>query len=105
MTVMSEGYSLTAAAGRLGLSRKIVDSWIATHSDFADSVERGQAMRIYCLEREIRSSDREAVIRARERAILSAVLDEQQIKQEQESPLSILARELSGTAIRPKDVG
>lgn len=48
---MGEGYSLTAFAGLIGVSRRAVDSWIATRPDFAEAVGRGQARRLMRWER------------------------------------------------------
>jgi hypothetical protein len=42
---MGEGYSLTAFAGLIGVSRRVLDGWIAEHPAFADAVGRGQAKR------------------------------------------------------------
>ncbi len=48
---MGEGYSLTAFAGLIGVSRREVDGWIADHPEFADAVGRGQARRLMHWER------------------------------------------------------
>jgi hypothetical protein len=48
---MGEGYSLTAFAGLIGVSRRVVDGWIADHPAFADAVGRGQARRLMHWER------------------------------------------------------
>jgi hypothetical protein len=48
---MGEGYSLTAFAGLIGVSRRAVDGWIASHPAFAEAVARGQARRLAHWER------------------------------------------------------
>jgi len=48
---MGEGYSLTAFAGLIGVSRRVVDGWIADHPAFAEAVGRGQARRVMHWER------------------------------------------------------
>jgi hypothetical protein len=48
---MGEGYSLTAFAGLIGVSRRVVDGWIAEHPAFAEAVGRGQARRLMRWER------------------------------------------------------
>jgi hypothetical protein len=48
---MGEGYSLTAFAGLIGVSRRVVDGWIADNPAFADAVGRGQARRMMHWER------------------------------------------------------
>jgi len=42
---MGEGYSLTAFAGLIGVSRRVVEGWMADHPEFAEAVGRGQARR------------------------------------------------------------
>ncbi len=42
---MGEGYSLTAFAGLIGVSRRVVDGWMADYPAFAEAVGRGQARR------------------------------------------------------------
>jgi hypothetical protein len=48
---MGEGYSLTAFAGLIGVSRRAVDGWIADYPAFAEAVGRGQARRLMHWER------------------------------------------------------
>jgi hypothetical protein len=48
---MGEGYSLTAFAGLIGVSRHVVEGWINDHPAFADAVGRGQARRVMHWER------------------------------------------------------
>jgi hypothetical protein len=42
---MGEGYTLTAFAGLIGVSRQVVDGWIADQPVFAEAVGRGLARR------------------------------------------------------------
>jgi len=48
---MGQGYSLTAFAGLIGVSRRALDGWIAARPDFAEAVGRGQARRLAHWER------------------------------------------------------
>ena len=48
---MGEGYSLTAFAGLIGVSRRTVDGWVVAHPAFAEAVGRGQARRLMHWER------------------------------------------------------
>jgi hypothetical protein len=58
---MGRGYSLTAFAGEIGVSRSTLDHWVADHPTFARAVERGQARRARVLEdRLLAASDRTA---------------------------------------------
>ena len=47
---MGRGYSLTAFAGEIGVTRATLDAWRRTHATFALAVERGQARRARVLE-------------------------------------------------------
>jgi hypothetical protein len=47
---MGRGYSLTAFAGEIGVSRATLDRWVADHPTFARAVERGKARRARVLE-------------------------------------------------------
>ena len=46
IAVMSQGKSLTAFAGLIGQSKKVVYEWIERYPEFADAVERARAARI-----------------------------------------------------------
>ena len=47
---MGRGYSLTAFAGEIGVSRAILERWAEDHPPFSIAVERGQARRARVLE-------------------------------------------------------
>lgn len=40
---MSQGYSTTALAGRLGVARQTIYNWMDEHPEFMDAVKAGQA--------------------------------------------------------------
>jgi hypothetical protein len=40
---MAQGYSTTALAGHLGVSRQTIYDWMGAHPEFLDAVKRGQA--------------------------------------------------------------
>jgi hypothetical protein len=48
---MGEGFSLTAFAGFIGVSRAAVDGWIAAYPEFAEAVGRAKARRLMRWER------------------------------------------------------
>ena len=48
--IMGEGYSLTAFAGHIGVSRPTLDGWIAEYPEFKAAVQRGRAARTCLLE-------------------------------------------------------
>ena len=43
---MSEGYSLTAFAGQIGVSRATLNLWMAANPEFMEAVSRGKAARL-----------------------------------------------------------
>ena len=94
MKIMGEGYSLTAAAGWLGLSREMVYRWMDNNPDFAEIVEIGKAKRTYALERDLKHSPNAAVTQARLFALQNAAPKEWQRKPkpEPEPKESFLAR-------------
>ena len=47
---MGQGYSLTAFAGSIGVSRNAVYQWTETHADFKDAVSRAKPGRVAWLE-------------------------------------------------------
>jgi len=47
---MGLGYSLTAFAGSIGVSRSTVNLWMNEHAEFSDAVKVGQAKRTMKLE-------------------------------------------------------
>ncbi|MFK4515873.1 hypothetical protein ABIF20_003238 [Bradyrhizobium japonicum] len=62
----SEGLSLTAFAGLIGVSRDAVYDWIRAHTDFSHAVSRARAGRVLYLERKL--------LRARKGAETSAAV-------------------------------
>jgi hypothetical protein len=54
---MGRGYSLTAFAGEIGVSRATLDRWVADHPTFARAVERGKARRARVLEDRLLGAD------------------------------------------------
>jgi hypothetical protein len=47
---MAEGYSLTAFAGFIRMSKEAVYKWMTVHSEFADAVSRARPARVTALE-------------------------------------------------------
>lgn len=107
--LMSEGLSLTAAAGAMGFARQTLYDWKKRHPDFLDSVNRAKAARVFRLESEMLASESGAYVNARRFALVNAAPEEWREKQtvnldtEKDSPLAELARALAGTALRPKE--
>ena len=53
---MSEGYSVTALAGELRVSKDTVYEWIAAHADFSAAIKKGRACRVRALETKLLST-------------------------------------------------
>ncbi|MBR1140430.1 MAG: IS630 transposase-related protein [Bradyrhizobium sp.] len=69
---MSQGLSLTAAAGAMGIARATVHNWMKRYPEFLDSVERGQAARVYKLETDLLNTDQAQIVHARRFALVNA---------------------------------
>jgi hypothetical protein len=48
---MSEGYSLTAFAGSIGVCRSTINEWMEVHPEFSEAVRCAKAARLYEWER------------------------------------------------------
>lgn len=46
MADMAEGYSLTAFAGKIGVSRGTLNEWAEAHPEFSEAVSRAKAARL-----------------------------------------------------------
>lgn len=57
---MAQGYSLTAFAGSIRVSRDSVYEWIKRHTDFSDAVTTAQAARVTALETKLLTARRGA---------------------------------------------
>jgi transposase len=105
---MATGLSLTAAAAAMGVSRATIDAWIEQHDEFREAVSRGKAVQVLAHESQMLASEKPAVVSARRFALVNAAPDEWREKQpadpdtSEESPIRQLARQLMGTAIRPR---
>lgn len=47
---MREGFSLTAFAGKIGVSRATIDNWMREHPDFLEAATQGKALRLQAWE-------------------------------------------------------
>ena len=107
VTLMSTGLSLTAAAGAMGISCAAMNRWMDEHEEFRDAVSRGRAARVLALESKMLASENTAVINACRFALTNAAPEEWREKpavdpETTESPIRLLAEQISGNAIRPR---
>lgn len=54
---MGRGFSLTAFAGEIGVSRETVYEWARVHPEFSDAVKRAKAKRLRFLEERLLNGD------------------------------------------------
>ena len=54
---MAKGYSLTAFAGSIQMSRETIYQWQRAHPAFADAIKRAQPARLYFLEKKLLESN------------------------------------------------
>lgn len=47
ISLMGQGYSLTACAGSIGVSRGTIYEWKSVYPEFSDSVAKGEAKRLF----------------------------------------------------------
>jgi hypothetical protein len=73
---MAKGYSLTAFAGSIRMSRNAVYEWIGRHPDFGDAVSRARGARVTALETKLLSSRKGAETTAAIFALKNAEPDE-----------------------------
>jgi transposase-like protein len=108
VALMGTGLSLTAAAAAMGVSPETIKRWIDAHEEFKDAVSRGKAARVLILERQMLASKDSAVISACRFALLNAAPEEWRVKpvvdsgETVEDPVRVLAKQISGNAIRPR---
>lgn len=55
--MMGRGYSKTAAAGSLGVSRQRFIDWAEANPEFRDAIKDGEAGRVYKLEQDLLSAE------------------------------------------------
>jgi hypothetical protein len=53
ISVMGEGYDLTAFAGSIGVSREAVYDWIDAHAEFRHAVNIAKSARLFALQRKL----------------------------------------------------
>ena len=107
MAIMSQGYSLTAAAGYMGLSRDTFHEWKKRYPEFADAIERGMAMRVFKLESDLLAAQDAATVKSCIFALKNAAPEEWRDKREVEpevkpgGEIAQLFREIAGSSLKP----
>jgi hypothetical protein len=78
---MGQGFSLTAFAGEIGVSRDTIYEWEKTIPEFSDAVKKARAKRVGALERQMLISENGPSVTARIFALKNACPDEWREKQ------------------------
>lgn len=105
---MKQGYSLTAAAPKLGVHRDTIYAWREKYPEFSDSLKHAMGLRVFKLETDLLAAPDGPTVTSRIFALKNAAPDEWKDKHElehngdQENPIRILAEQISGNAIRPR---
>lgn len=76
---MGQGYSLTALAGHLGVAKSSIYEWMSANPEFSSAISMARTGRVLALERDMLTSDNNAVINARKFALINADKDEWQL--------------------------
>jgi len=106
---MEQGYSLTAAAAKMGFCRNTIKNWADKHEEFLTALKRAKGLRLFKLETDLLEAKDGPTVTSRIFALKNACPDEWRDRQQIEhdtpvdSPLTILARQLAGTALRPRE--
>jgi hypothetical protein len=84
--LMSQGLSLTAFAGHIGVARSTINEWMAAHPDFSEATRVGQAARTLCLEKTLLAGESGPKVTGHIFALKNAAPDDWKDKREMEIP-------------------
>ncbi len=83
---MSQGYSQTALAGHLSISKQTLYNWMQEHPEFLDAISIAKPKRVAALEFGMLNTESSAVVNARKFALINADKDEWRLPQTMEKP-------------------
>jgi hypothetical protein len=86
---MGQGYSVTALAGHLGMSKDAIYDWINHYPDFCHAVNMGRAARVAALEAKLLSTSHGVGVTAAIFALKNADPDEWQDRYNTESTVNV----------------
>lgn len=106
--LMRQGYSKTAAAGHIGISRDTLLEWTSQYPEFSGAVRRGEAARTLKLETDLLAATSGPMVTSRIFALKNAAPDEWKDKREVDNtssdgsmtPVSIDYSKLSPQALK-----
>jgi hypothetical protein len=102
--IMADGYSVTAAAAKMGEHRDKINEWAKRHPEFADAIKRGNAVRVWKLETDLLRARSGSVVRARTFMLPHAdpmEWGDKKVDAPVENPLQELYKQISGNVLRP----
>jgi transposase-like protein len=92
---MSQGYSVTAVAGFLGVAKDTVYEWIRVHADFSSAITAGRSMRVAALETKLLSTQVGVGVTAAIFALKNADPDEWKDLYNQQTDVRVTIQHLS----------
>ena len=92
---MGQGYSVTALAGHLGMSKDAIYDWINHYPDFCHAVNMGRAARVAALEAKLLSTSQGVGVTAAIFALKNADPDEWQDRYHTESKVNVSIDQMS----------
>jgi len=82
--LMERGFSLTAAAAKVGFSKQTIYNWMEAHTDFFDAMQRAKGLRQFFLEDKLLSTKNGAEVNAAKWALACAFPDDWRERREVE---------------------
>ena len=92
---MGQGYSVTALAGHLGVTKNAVYEWMTAHRDFGDAINRGRAARVAALEAKLLTTSQGVGVTAAIFALKNADPDEWQDRYHTETKVNVSIEHVS----------
>ena len=76
MAIMSHGFSITAAAGAMGVNRDTIYRWARIYPEFSDALQVAKALRVFRLETDLLSTRSTVTVRRCIAALKNAAPEE-----------------------------
>jgi hypothetical protein len=92
---MGQGYSVTALAGHLGMSKDAIYDWINHYPDFCHAINMGRAARVAALEAKLLSTSQGVGVTAAIFALKNADPDEWQDRYYTETKVKVSLKQMS----------
>jgi hypothetical protein len=96
---MGQGFSLTALAGHLGMSKDAIYDWINLYPDFRHAVNMGRAARVAALEAKLLATSQGVGVTAAIFALKNADPDEWQDRYHTETRVNVSIRQMSNAEL------